>query len=137
VPTALRGRVFGLAGALSVGVTGICFLVAGWISERTSPAASVGICAIVTLGGLVLLAARWPREEISVAVAETFRAPEEPTSAEAAAPSLTAERVAAPTADDDLVGPLTLDDELVLDAGLDPDLLGKGRSAGPRTPPGG
>ena len=50
VPTAMRGRVFGLAGALSVGVTGACFLFAGWISERTTPAASVGICAVVTLG---------------------------------------------------------------------------------------
>jgi MFS family permease len=63
VPTAMRGRVFGLAGALSVGVTGACFLAAGWVSERTTPAASVGICAVVTIGVLVLLAARLPRDE--------------------------------------------------------------------------
>lgn len=72
VPTALRGRVFGLAGALSVGVTGACFLFAGWISERTTPAASVGICAVVTLGILVLLAARWPKEELAGSVEATF-----------------------------------------------------------------
>jgi MFS family permease len=72
VPTALRGRVFGLAGALSVGVTGACFLLAGWISERTTPAASVGICAVVTLGVLVLLAARWPTEELAGSVEATF-----------------------------------------------------------------
>lgn len=72
VPTALRGRVFGLAGALSVGVTGACFLFAGWISERTTPAASVGICAVVTLGILVLLAARWPKDEVAGSVEATF-----------------------------------------------------------------
>ena len=72
VPTAMRGRVFGLAGALSVGVTGACFLFAGWISERTTPAASVGICAVVTLGVLVLLAARWPKDELAGSVEATF-----------------------------------------------------------------
>ena len=72
VPTASRGRVFGLAGALSVGVTGACFLAAGWVSEHTTPAASVGICAVVTLGALVLLAARWPKEELAGSVEATF-----------------------------------------------------------------
>ena len=75
VPTAMRGRVFGLAGALSVGVTGACFLFAGWISERTTPAASVGICAVVTLGVLVLLGARWPKDEVDGSVEATFTAP--------------------------------------------------------------
>ena len=73
VPPAMRGRVFGIAGALSVGVTGVCFLAAGWISEHTSPAASVGICAVLTLGALVLLAARWPRDEVARSIAATFR----------------------------------------------------------------
>jgi MFS family permease len=72
VPTGMRGRVFGLAGALSVGVTGACFLAAGWVSEHTTPAASVGICAVVTLGVLVLLAARWPKDELAGSVEATF-----------------------------------------------------------------
>lgn len=72
VPTPMRGRVFGLAGALSVGVTGFCFLLAGWISEHTSPAAAVGISAVVTMGALVLMAARWPREEVLGSVEATF-----------------------------------------------------------------
>jgi MFS family permease len=72
VPTAMRGRVFGLAGALSVGITGACYLLAGWISEETSPAASVGICAVITIGILVLLAARWPRDEVAGTVEATF-----------------------------------------------------------------
>ena len=74
VPTALRGRVFGLAGALSVGVTGFCFLLAGWISGGTGPAASVGICAVLTLGILILLAARWPHREITASVEKAFGA---------------------------------------------------------------
>jgi MFS family permease len=72
VPTAMRGRVFGLAGALSVGVTGVCFLLAGWISGGTGPAASVGICAVLTMGVLILLAARWPHREIGESVERAF-----------------------------------------------------------------
>ena len=63
-PTAGRGGVLGLAGVLSVVVTGAGFVVAGWICERTTPAATVGICAVVTLGVLVLLAARWPQDAL-------------------------------------------------------------------------
>jgi MFS family permease len=141
VPTALRGRVFGLAGALSVGVTGVCFLVAGWISERTSPAASVGICAIVTLGVLVLLAARWPREEIAGAVADTFSGDHVdagPSVAEAAPPSLTAEVVVTSAADrDDLaeadgvddIEDLDEDDANVAEAGAGAAGSSRGRSA--------
>jgi MFS family permease len=62
VPSPTRGRVLGLAGALTVGVMAGCILVARWISEHISPAASVGICAVVTSGALVLLASRWPQE---------------------------------------------------------------------------
>lgn len=86
VPTAMRGRVFGLAGALSVGVTGLCFLLAGWISGATGPAASVGICAVLTMGVLILLAARWPHREIAESVSRAFGATGDdaaPTSADA------------------------------------------------------
>jgi hypothetical protein len=90
VPTAMRGRVFGLAGALSVGVTGLCFLAAGWVSEHTSPAASVGICAVLTLGMFVLLAARWPGEQMQEEIDATFGPAEaqtgEPQTGEASRP---------------------------------------------------
>ena len=79
VPARLRGRVFGLAGALSVAATGAFYLLAGWISQHTRPAAAVGVCAVVSLGGLVLLAARWPQGEIAEAVERTF-SPQEGTS---------------------------------------------------------
>lgn len=79
VPAALRGRVFGLAGAISVAATGAFYLLAGWISQNTRPAAAVGVCAIVSLGGMVLVAARWPRGELAEAVERTF-SPQEGTS---------------------------------------------------------
>lgn len=72
VPHAMRGRVFGLAGALSVAATGVFYLVAGWISQQQTAAAAVGVCAVVSLGGLVLLAARWPRAELAEAVDRTY-----------------------------------------------------------------
>ena len=86
VPTALRCRVFGLAGAVSVGVSGVSFLVAGWISERTSPAASVGICAVITLGILILVAARWPKDEVAGSIEATFAETEHPEASEPAGP---------------------------------------------------
>ena len=87
VPPAMRGRVFGLAGAMSVGVTGLCFLAAGWISEHTSAAASVGICAVITLGILVLMAARWPREEVAASIEATFRHDARPDDEQQAGPA--------------------------------------------------
>jgi hypothetical protein len=76
VPPELRGRVFGLAGALSVAATGVFYLLAGWISQHTTPAAAIGVCAVASLGGLVLIASRWPRTELAGAVHSTFSLPE-------------------------------------------------------------
>ena len=61
IPAEMRGRVFGLAGALSVAASGVAFLVAGYLAERTSPASAVAICAIASLLAIVVLAVRWPR----------------------------------------------------------------------------
>jgi MFS family permease len=72
VPEEMRGRVFGLAGGVSVATSGVAFLVAGWISQHTTPAAAVGICAVASLGGVGLLAARWPRRELTSAVRAAY-----------------------------------------------------------------
>lgn len=77
VAAPMRGRVFGLAGSLSVAVTGVAFLAAGWLAGVTTTAAAVGICAILSLGGLILLAAAWPRREVTNAVRETYGPPGE------------------------------------------------------------
>ena len=68
VPAEMRGRVFGLGGALSVAASGIAFLVAGYLAEFTTPAVAVATCAAASLAGIVILAARWPRTALSSAV---------------------------------------------------------------------
>src|SRR5690349_8852689 len=71
-PEARRGAVFGLGGALSVTASGVSYLVAGWLSEVTNPAAAVTMCAVVCLGATVLLAARWPARDLDMAVARAY-----------------------------------------------------------------
>ena len=68
VPDEMRGRVFGLGGALSVAASGVAFLVAGYLAERTTPATAVGICAVASLCAIVVLAMRWPRAALRDAV---------------------------------------------------------------------
>ena len=67
-PAERRGTIFGLAGALSVTAAGLSYLVAGWLSELTNPAATVTMLAVVCLGAVVLIAARWPRHQLDEAV---------------------------------------------------------------------
>jgi MFS family permease len=71
-PEKRRGAVFGLAGALSVTASGLSYLVAGWLTELTNPAAAVTMCAVVCLGATVLLAARWPARDLDLAVARAY-----------------------------------------------------------------
>ncbi|MEO6142807.1 MAG: MFS transporter [Dermatophilaceae bacterium] len=68
IPVHMRGRVYGLAGALSVAASGVAFLVAGYLAEVTSPAPAVAICAVGSLVAIVVLAARWPRAALREAV---------------------------------------------------------------------
>jgi len=68
VPDQMRGRVFGLGGALSVAASGAAFLVAGYLAEQTSPARAVAICAAASLLAIILLAVRWPRAGLRGAV---------------------------------------------------------------------
>lgn len=71
-PEQRRGAVFGLGGALSVTAAGASYLVAGWLSELTNPAAAVTMCAVVCLGATVVLAARWPARELDLAVDRAY-----------------------------------------------------------------
>jgi MFS family permease len=68
VPDQMRGRVFGLGGALSVAASGAAFLVAGYLAELTTPASAVAICAGASLLAIVMLAVRWPRAALRSAV---------------------------------------------------------------------
>jgi MFS family permease len=72
VPDRMRGRVFGLGGALSVAAGGAAFLVAGYLAEHTSPAAAVTACALVSLLAIIILAVRWPRAALRTAVETAY-----------------------------------------------------------------
>jgi len=67
-PMEMRGRVYGLAGAVAVASSGVAFLIAGYIAELTSPARSVAICSAVSLLAILAFAARWPRAALGRAV---------------------------------------------------------------------
>lgn len=72
-PSDRRGTIFGLAGALSVTAAGLSYLLAGWFSELATPGAAVTMCAVICLGAVVLLAARWPRRVLDEAVQAAYR----------------------------------------------------------------
>ncbi|MEP6650243.1 MAG: hypothetical protein ABJA74_10095, partial [Lapillicoccus sp.] len=54
------------------GSAGGSYLVAGWLSELTNPAAAVTMCAVICLGATTLLAARWPARELDTAVTRAY-----------------------------------------------------------------
>ena len=74
VPDHMRGRVFGLGGALSVAASGAVFLVAGALAEHTTPAIAVATCAFASLLAITLLAVRWPRSALRSAVNTAYNA---------------------------------------------------------------
>lgn len=72
VPQERRGTVLGLAASVSVGVSGAAYLVAGWLAEHTTPAAAVTVCAVVCLGGLLLVGGTWPRRQLESVVSRVY-----------------------------------------------------------------
>jgi MFS family permease len=72
VPAEMRGRVFGLGGALSVAASGAAFLVAGYLAELTSPATAVAGCAAASLLAIIVLSVRWPRAALRGAVKTAY-----------------------------------------------------------------
>jgi MFS family permease len=74
-PEALRGRIFSLAGAASVGAAGGSYLIAGWIAQYTKAAEAVTICAGACLALVALLGARWPYDTVRAAVDRAYAPP--------------------------------------------------------------
>lgn len=74
-PEALRGRIFSLAGAVSVGAAGLSYLGAGWIAKYTGPAAAVTVCAGLCLVFVGLLGLRWPDVAVRQAVDAAYAPP--------------------------------------------------------------
>jgi MFS family permease len=69
----MRGRIFSLAGAVSVAAAGLFYLAAGWVGQHTSPALGVTICAGVCLVLVVLLRLRWPHAHVREAVETAYK----------------------------------------------------------------
>lgn len=69
----MRGRIFSLAGAVSVAAAGLFYLAAGWLGQRTSPAVGVTICAAVCLVLVALLGLRWPHTHVRDAVETAYK----------------------------------------------------------------
>lgn len=74
-PGELRGRIFSLAGALSIGVAGLSYLAAGWIAQVAGPWAAVTICAGLCLVFVTVLGLGWPNVIVREAVAAAYAPP--------------------------------------------------------------
>ncbi|MFC7488078.1 MFS transporter [Knoellia sp. CPCC 206453] len=72
VTAEMRGRVIGLAGAATMTASAVAYLLAGWLSETFSPGAAVAMCAALSLAGISLTAALWPRQSLDLAVQKAF-----------------------------------------------------------------
>jgi MFS family permease len=72
IPAEIRGRVFGLGGALGAASAGSAYLVAGYLAGLTSPARAVAICALGGLVASIVVSLRWPRAELHAAVQQAY-----------------------------------------------------------------
>jgi MFS family permease len=69
---ALRGRIFSLAGSVSIAAAGASYLAAGWVGQHTDAYLGVAICAAVCLGLVALLATTWPHRHVRTAVDRAY-----------------------------------------------------------------
>jgi MFS family permease len=68
----LRGRIFSLAGSVSIAAAGASYLAAGWVGQHTDAYYGVAICAAVCLVLVALLAATWPHRRVRTAVDQAY-----------------------------------------------------------------
>lgn len=71
---ALRGRIFSLAGSVSIAAAGLSFLAAGWVGQHTSAPTGVSVCAAVCLALIAVVAATWPHRRVRTAVDHAYAA---------------------------------------------------------------
>ncbi|KRC89807.1 MFS transporter [Terrabacter sp. Root85] len=69
---ALRGRIFSLAGSVSIAAAGLSYLAAGWVGQHSSAYLAVTICAGVCLALVSLIAATWPHSRVRSAVDSAY-----------------------------------------------------------------
>ncbi len=68
----LRGRIFSLAGSVSIAAAGIAYVVAGWVGAHAGPRTGVAICAAGCLVLIVILAISWPHRHVRHAVERAY-----------------------------------------------------------------
>jgi MFS family permease len=71
---ALPGRIFSLAGSVSIAAAGLSFLAAGWVGQHTSAHQGVAVCAAVCLALIMVVAATWPHRRVRTAVDHAYAA---------------------------------------------------------------
>jgi MFS family permease len=71
----MRGRIFSLAGSISVAAAGASYLGAGWVGQHTNPYLGVAICAAICLGLILLLGLTWPHQRVSATVERAYASP--------------------------------------------------------------
>ena len=69
---ALRGRIFSLAGSVSIAAAGLSYLAAGWVGQHSNPYLAVTICAGVCLALVALIGATWPHSRVRSAVDSAY-----------------------------------------------------------------
>ncbi|MDC5698378.1 MFS transporter [Intrasporangium calvum] len=69
----MRGRIFSLAGSISVLAAGASYLGAGWVAQATKdPHLAVTICAALCLALIGLLGLRWPHQHVTATVERAY-----------------------------------------------------------------
>lgn len=68
----LRGRIFSLAGSVSIAAAGASYLAAGWVGQHPDPHWGVTICAAVCLALVAVIAATWPHRRVRTAVDRAY-----------------------------------------------------------------
>jgi MFS family permease len=68
----LRGRIFSLAGSVSIAAAGLSYLVAGWVGQHTNPHLGVTLCALACLVMVGLLSLSWPHRHVRSAVDRAY-----------------------------------------------------------------
>jgi hypothetical protein len=68
----MRGRIFSLAGSISVAAAGASYLGAGWVGTHTDPYTGVAISAAVCFGLILVLGLSWPHKHVSATVERAY-----------------------------------------------------------------
>jgi len=68
----LRGRIFSLAGSISVLAAGASYLGAGWLGSHTNAFVGVAVCAGICLFLIVILGFTWPHERVTATVERAY-----------------------------------------------------------------